>query len=75
MSTLYIRGVDEDVARELRSRAAAAGMSLSAYVAAQLAELTSRPTNRQIVARLRSRDRTNGPSTEQILSAVKEARR
>lgn len=52
MSTLYIRDVPDEVAEELKARAAADGSSLSAYVAARLAELVERPSNREIIERL-----------------------
>jgi len=75
MTTLYIRGVSDDVAATLKERAAAAGMSLSAYVAAELAKIAARPTNEQIVARLRARDRSSGPSSDDIVAAVEAGRR
>jgi len=73
--TLYVRDVPEDVAEELKARAAAEGVSLSAYVAAQLALIASRPTNAQVVRRLRSQNRTDGPSTAQVVAAVRVGRR
>ena len=63
MATLYVRDVPEDVTEELKARAAAEGVSLSAYVAAQLALIVSRPTNAQVVQRLRTQNRADGPST------------
>ncbi|PZU35670.1 MAG: antitoxin [Actinomyces sp.] len=75
MPTLYVRDVPEDVAEELKARAAAEGVSLSAYVAAQLALIASRPTNAQVVRRLRSQNRTDGPSTAQVVAAVRVGRR
>jgi len=75
MTTLYIRDVSEDVAATLKERAAAAGMSLSAYVAAELAKVAARPTNEQIVARLRVRDRSGGPTSDEIVAAVQAGRR
>lgn len=75
MTTLYIRDVSEDVAATLKERAAAEGLSLSAYVAAELTKIASRPTNEQIVARLRARDRSNGPSAGEIVAAVRTGRR
>ncbi len=75
MTTLYIRDVAESVAETLKERAAAAGMSLSAYVAAELAKIAARPTNAEIVARLKARDRSMGPSTVDIVEAVRESRR
>jgi antitoxin FitA len=75
MATLYIRDVSDEVAATLKERAAAEGMSLSAYVAAELARIAARPTNDQIVARLRTRDRSNGPTSDDIVTAVRAGRR
>ncbi|GMA20671.1 antitoxin [Arsenicicoccus piscis] len=75
MTTLYIREVPEAVADALKARAAAQGQSLSAYVSAQLAVIAARPTNAEIVARLRARDRSPSVSTERILDEVESARR
>ncbi|AQX16159.1 antitoxin [Tessaracoccus lapidicaptus] len=75
MTTLYIRDVSDDVAATLKERAASEGMSLSAYVAAELAKIATRPTNEQIVARLRARDRSSGPSSDDIVAAVQASRR
>ena len=75
MTILYIRDVSDDVAATLKERAAAEGMSLSAYVAGELAKLAARPTNEQIVARLRARDRSSGPTPDDIVAAVQAGRR
>ena len=75
MATLYIRDVAEDVAKELKERAADEGLSLSAYVAAQLTAIASRPTNEQVIRRLRTRDRSTGPDTAQVVEAVRAGRR
>ncbi|MGB7964286.1 MAG: antitoxin [Propionicimonas sp.] len=75
MATLYIRDVSDDVAATLKERAASEGMSLSAYVAAELAKIAARPTNEQLVARLRARDRSSGPSSDDIVAAVQAGRR
>ncbi|BCR82349.1 FitA-like ribbon-helix-helix domain-containing protein [Arachnia rubra] len=75
MATLYIRDVAEDVAKELKERAATEGLSLSAYVAAQLTAIASRPTNEQVIRRLRTRDRSTGPDTAQVVEAVRAGRR
>jgi antitoxin FitA len=75
MTTLYIREVSEEVAETLKQRAAAQGKSLSAYVGAELAKIAARPTNDEIVARLRARDRADGPTTEEIVAAVQADRR
>ena len=75
MTTLYVRDVPDEVTQTLKERAAAEGKSLSAYVAAELARIAARPTNAEIVARLRDRDRTEGPSTTDIVEALRESRR
>lgn len=75
MTTLYIRDVSDEVAEALKERAAAEGSSLSAYVGAELAKIAARPTNAQIVARLRAHDRSSGPDAEQILEVVVAGRR
>lgn len=75
MATLYIREVPEAVAETLKERAAAEGKSLSAYVAAELARLATRPTNAEMVARLRSKDRSQGPGTDDIVAALGAGRR
>ena len=75
MATLYIRDVDDAVAKTLKQRAAVAGMSLSAYVALELANIAARPTNTEIVQRLKTRDRSAGPSTVEIVEAVRDSRR
>lgn len=75
MATLYIRDVSDEVAATLKERAAAEGMSLSAYVASELTKIAARPTNQQIVARLRLRDRSSGPTSDDIVAAVQAGRR
>lgn len=75
MTTLYVRDVPAEVAQTLKERAAAEGKSLSAYVVAELGRIASRPTNAEIVARLRQRDRAEGPSATDIVDALRESRR
>ena len=74
MTTLYIRDVADDVAETLKARAAADGMSLSAYVGSELARIAGRPTNAEIVARLKTRNRKGAPSTADILDVIHEGR-
>ncbi len=75
MTTLYIRDVSEEVAETLKERAAAEGKSLSAYVGAELARIAGRPTNAEVVSRLRARDRSEGPTSAEILATVEAERR
>lgn len=75
MSTLYIRDVSEEIAEILKQRAAAQGLSLSTYVGAELARIAARPTNEEIVARLRGLDRADGATSDEIVAAVQNGRR
>jgi antitoxin FitA len=75
VATLHIRDVSEEVAETLKERAAASGKSLSAYVAGELTKIAARPTNAEIVCRLKARNRSAGPSTADIVDAVRASRR
>lgn len=75
MSTLYIRDVPDDVTAVLKERAAASGMSLSAYVGAQLVALAERPTNAEVAERLRARHRTGGVGVDEVHRILDETRR
>ncbi len=75
MTTLYIRDVSDEVAHTLKGRAAADGKSLSAYVGGELARIAARPTNAEIVARLKARDRSRGPTSDEIVAEVRAGRR
>ena len=72
---MYVRDVPDDVVETLKERAAAEGRSLSAYVAAELTRIAARPTNAEVVARLRDRDRSVGPTADEIVAAVEAGRR
>ena len=75
MPTLYIRDVSDQVAETLKARAAAEGKSLSGYVGAELTRFAARPTNAQVAARLRERDRSIGPTSQEILQELQAGRR
>ena len=62
MSTLQVRNLPEDVRRTLKTRAAAAGQSLSEYVLGELTLIARRPTLAELSQRIRHREATN-PAT------------
>jgi len=70
--TVQIRGVPDDVHRELRTRAAAAGMSLSDYLLRELERVAAYPPIADVLAR--SAARTGGASKEAIVRAVRSGR-
>ncbi|NLE99002.1 MAG: antitoxin [Propionibacterium sp.] len=75
MQTLYIRNVPEETVDVLKRRAADEGVSLTTYVASELTKLAHRPTNAEVVDRLKRHDRAEGPGTTTILEAVADGRR
>lgn len=72
MKVIQIRNVPDGVHRVLRSRAAAAGMSLSDYALQELERIAERPPVSDVLARARSR--AGGVSTEAVVAAVRAGR-
>ena len=70
--TIQIRNVPDDVHRMLRSRAAAAGQSLSDYLLAELIRVAERPPVADVLARASARH--GGASTGDIVAAVRAGR-
>lgn len=54
--TIQVRDVPEEIHAELRSRAAAAGTSLSDYVLDELERVARRSTNAEVLLRAAQRD-------------------
>lgn len=73
MKTLQVRNVPEDVHRALRSRAAAAGLSLSDYALKELRTAAERPPIAEVLRRARTRPGA-APSAAAIVDAVRSDR-
>jgi plasmid stability protein len=71
---LQIRNVPDDVHAAVRARAAAAGLSVSEYLLNQITELAKQPTQAEVFARAARRSREEGPTVDDILSALDEGR-
>lgn len=56
MKTLQIRNVPDEVHRELKARAAREGRSLSEFALAELRRSLQRPTRREFLERLATRE-------------------
>ena len=69
---LQVRGVPDEVHRELRARAAAAGMSLSDYLLEELTRVASRPRIADVLARAGARH--GGVASQAIVGAVRAER-
>lgn len=70
MRTLYIRNVPDDVAERLERLAAQEGMSLNAFVIAELGESSRRADNRALLADLPDLD----TSLEDTVALIREMR-
>ena len=73
---IQIRNVPDDLHRELKVRAAAAGMSMSDYIKRELSRRTRKSTIREIGARRRARSGGNRSSltTEEMVDIIREGR-
>lgn len=75
MKPLQIRNVPDEVHRQLKARAAMEGMSLSEYSLAELRRSLERPTRRDLVERVRSRERVAATQTSaDAVRAERDAR-
>jgi antitoxin FitA len=72
MKTIQVRNVPDDVHRVLRTRAAAAGLSLSDYALGELERVAQRPPVADLLARAGSR--AGGAAGEAIVAAVRNGR-
>lgn len=72
MKVIRIRNVPDDVHRTLRTRAAAAGISLSDYALAELERVARHPTVTELLARANARAGT--VETSAIVDAVRQGR-
>ncbi|MGH3648128.1 MAG: FitA-like ribbon-helix-helix domain-containing protein [Micromonosporaceae bacterium] len=70
--TIQIRDVPDRTHTELRSRAAAAGMSLSEYLLREINELASRPSVADVLRR--AAERSGGARGTDIVAAVRVGR-
>jgi plasmid stability protein len=69
---IQVRDVPDDVHAVLRTRAAAAGMSLSDYLRLEITRLAGQPTLAEVIARAATRH--GGASREAIVAAVRAGR-
>ena len=71
---IQIRNVPDDLHRELKMRAAAAGMSMSDYIKRELDRRSRKSTIREIGARSRGRSAGSTMTTQDIVDAIREVR-
>ena len=72
MKTIQVRNVPDEVHRALRTRAAAAGVSLSDYALGELERVAEHPPVADLLARARAR--AGGAEHAAIVAAVRAGR-
>ena len=72
MANIQIRNVPDGIHRTLRARAAAAGVSLSEYLLAELTRVAERPPVADVLAR--AAERAGGAAVPDIVAAVRSGR-
>lgn len=71
---IQIRNVPDDLHRELKMRAAAAGMSMSDYIKRELSRKSRKSTIREIRERSRGRSEGSTMTTQDVVDAIREVR-
>lgn len=73
---IQIRNVPDDLHRELKMRAAAAGMSMSDYIKRELGRHSRKSTIREIGARRRARTggKQSSLTTQEVVDIIREGR-
>lgn len=73
--TLQIRDVPEDLHATVRTRAAQAGVSVSAYLLNLVSELVTQPTMGEVVERAKRLARAGGGTTHSdVQAAIRQSR-
>jgi plasmid stability protein len=72
MKTIQVRNVPDDVHRTLRTRAAAAGISLSDFALEELERVAQRPPVADLLGRARTR--AGGADSTAIVAAIRAGR-
>jgi plasmid stability protein len=73
---IQIRNVPDDLHRELKMRAAAAGMSMSDYIKRELSRRSRKSTIPEMIERRRARNRGKSSTltTQKVVDIIREAR-
>jgi antitoxin FitA len=74
MALVQVRGVPETTLNALKAQAAERGLTLTAYLRAELDRLAARPTSAEIVERLARRNRRGGPTVADTVAEVRRLR-
>lgn len=71
---IQIRNVPDDLHRELKMRAAAAGMSMSDYIKRELDRRSRKSTIKEVAARSRAGSAEWNLTTQEVVDTIREGR-
>lgn len=71
---IQIRNVPDDLHRELKMRAAAAGMNMSDYIKQELSRRSRKSTIKEIGARSKGRSAGSTLTTQKLVDTIRESR-
>ncbi len=74
MALIQVRDIPEATLNALKAQAAERGLTLTAYLRAELDKLAARPTNAEIVDRLARRNRRGGPTVADTVTELRRLR-
>jgi plasmid stability protein len=74
MALVQVRDVPEGTLNALKAQAAERGLTLTAYLRAELDKLAARPTNAELVERLARRNRGGGPTAAETVAEIRRLR-
>ena len=74
MALVQVRDVPEATLNALKAQAAERGLTLTAYLRAELDRLAARPTNAELVERLARRNRRGGPTAAETVAEIRRLR-
>jgi antitoxin FitA len=74
MALVQVRDVPEGTLNALKAQAAERGLTLTAYLRAELDKLAARPTNAELVERLVRRNRRGGPTAAETVAEIRRLR-
>lgn len=74
VALIQVRDVPEQTVRALKAQAAERGLTLTAYLRAELDRLAARPTNAEIVERMARRNQQgDGPTVDEIVAEIRKS--
>jgi plasmid stability protein len=71
---IQIRNVPDDLHRDLKTRAALAGMSMSDYIKRELDRKSRKSTIKEIAARSQGRSKESSLTTQDVVDTIREMR-